>query len=184
MATREREKEAEDEQMTEAQRLTLLEKSMSLNRFFLLLLAMLIVVTLSVTITVSIISAMDSGGDSAKTAEIADLQNKVQELRQELQATREQVAALNAEIPTIKTSIANGSAPAFQRLLLKQEASYQEFIRGVKEGMYDLARMVPGSRTWLELYNEKMDRALQFSQERQRELQRLNTGGVLIEPGS
>ncbi|ABC27892.1 hypothetical protein HCH_01007 [Hahella chejuensis KCTC 2396] len=183
MATREREKkEAEDEQMTEAQRLTLLEKSMSLNRFFLLLLAMLIVVTLSVTITVSIISAMD-GGDTAKTAEIVDLQNKVQELRQELQATREQVATLNAQIPAMKTAIANGSAPAFQRLLLKQEASYQEFIRGVKEGMYDLARMVPGSRTWLELYNEKMDRALQLSQERQRELQRLNTGGVLVEPG-
>lgn len=178
-----REESTEDQSVSEVQRLNIVEKSVKLDRILLLLLALLIMLTLAVTITIAILSSVSgSGNESASAAELIDLQAKVQELRNDLQETKLELAALQSEIPTLKATLHNSSAPAFQKLLLDQEESYQAFIKGVKEGMYDLARMVPGSRTWLELYTEKMDLATQQSIERQRNLQRLATGEVLIEP--
>ncbi len=173
----------EDNELTEGQRLSVLEKGVNLNRIFMMLLAILIVVTLAVSITIAIISSMTGKkGSLASAAEIADLQAKVQELRADLELTRTQLERVNRELPALRETLNNSSAPAFQRILIEQEKGHQEFIKGVKEGMYDLARMVPGSRTWLELYAERMDKAATFSRERQRQLQRLDTGEILIEP--
>jgi hypothetical protein len=177
------EKSSEEEGMTEGQRLTMLEKTTSMNRIFLILLALLITISLSVTITMAIITAVgDDEVPAAITAELDSLRQQVELLKQDNKTLGTQLALLVDEMPRLRTALNNGSAPMFQRLLIAQEESNQEFLRGVKEGMYDLARMVPGSRTWLELYNEKMDRALQFSQNRQRDLTRLKTGEPLIEP--
>ena len=178
-------KEAADtrDETSETQRLNIIEKSVRVDRLLLLLLAFLIIATLVITITVALLSSMiDSDSASASAAEMADLQTRVQELRNDLQATQLQLQTLNKELPVLQTTLENSNAPAFQKLMLDQEKNYQQFIRGLKEGMYDLARMVPGSRTWLEVYNEKMDKATQLSRERQRYLQRLKTGEILIEP--
>lgn len=178
-----RDQASEEEPITEIQRLNIVEKSVKLDRVLLLLLALLIMLTLAVTITIAIISSISGSGDeSASAAEVVALQAKVQELRNDLQETRRQLETLQNEIPLLKATLKNSSAPAFQRLMLDQEKSFQTFIKGVKEGMYDLARMVPGSRTWLELYSEKMDSATQQSIARQRNLQSFATGEVLIEP--
>ncbi|WP_020410638.1 hypothetical protein [Hahella ganghwensis] len=179
MAVREPE---EDGQMTESQRISILERSMSTNRIFLLLLAVLIIVTLSVSITIAILSTLEGDAESASAGEIIELRAEVKELKAELLKSQAQVASLNESIPQLRTALQNSSAPTFQRLLLQQEESYQEFLKGLKEGMYDLARMVPGSRTWLELYSERMDKATTLSQDRERQLKRLNTGEPLIEP--
>jgi uncharacterized protein YukE len=182
MARREESSENEND-MSEVQRLSIVEKSVRLDRVLLLLLALLIILTLAVTITIAVLSSISNGGaENASAAELAAMQAKVQELRNDLQATRLQLETLNKELPALKATLQNSSAPAFQKLMLDQEKSFQEFIKGVKEGMYDLARMVPGSRTWLELYSEKMDKVRQLSVARQRNLQRLNTGEILIEP--
>ncbi len=177
------ERDSDQETMSEGQRLSILEKSVSLNRILLMLLGFLIIISLSVSITLAIVAAVS--GDTvpvAVTAEIESLKQQVELLKQDNKSLGTQLAALTEEMPRLKTLVTNSSAPAFQRILIAQEESNQEFLRGVKEGMYDLARMVPGSRTWLELYNERMDRALQFSQSRQRDLTRLKTGEILIEP--
>lgn len=177
-----RDAESAEEEMTESQRLTLLERAMNLNRVFLVLLALLIIISLSVTITVTIVSLMGTDETPALKAEVDALRQEVDSLLQDNKALNARLAVITDELPRLRSTLQNSSAPTFQRLLVEQEESYQEFIRGVKEGMYDLARMVPGSRTWLELYNERMDRALQLSQERQRQLTRLKTGEPLIEP--
>ena len=179
MAAREPE---DDGQMSEAQRLTLLERNMSTNRIFLLLMAILIIVTLSVTITIFILSTLESDVDSATSGQIQEMQAQIKQLKADLLQSQAQIASLNEAIPQLRTELDNSSAPTFQRLLLQQEESYQEFLKGLKEGMYDLARMVPGSRTWLELYSERMDRASTQSLDRARALKRMNTGKTLIEP--
>jgi cell division protein FtsB len=180
---RSKESESGEEEMTEAQRLTLLEKAMSMNRVFLVLLALLLIVSLSVTITLALLSAFSDNDVSAATAaELDALKQQIAQLQQDNKTLSTQVAAMSTDLPKLSAAVANSSAPAFQRVLIQQEESYQEFLRAMKEGMYDLARMIPGSRTWLELYNEKMDRTLQMSQTRQRDLARLKTGEPLIEP--
>ena len=66
------------------------------------------------------------------------------------------------------------SDPAvFQAVLLQQEESYQLHLTALKQGMRDLAKMMPGSRTWLEIYDEQMDEAILQSKDRVRELKAL-----------
>lgn len=178
----EKERPDDQEELSEEQRISLLEKSVTTNKVVLLILALTLIVAISVTLTTMIISSMTE--DSSLGEEEAFIQ-----MQQELTALKEQVAAQQATIAKAEQSygklkglLNNSSAPTFQRILLQQEKSYQEYIKSMKSGMYDLAHMVPGSRTWLELYSEQMNNALTLSQQRERELKRLQTGEPLIEP--
>ncbi|WP_250656728.1 hypothetical protein [Alkalimarinus coralli] len=178
----EKDRADEHEELSEEQRISMLEKSVTANKVVLLILALTLIVAISVTLTTMIISSM--GEDSSLVEQEAFI--KVQ---QELTALKEQVAAQQNLIDSteeayedLKGLLNNSSAPTFQRILLQQEKSYQEYIKSMKSGMYDLAHMVPGSRTWLELYTEQMNKAISMSQQRERELKRLQTGEVLMEP--
>lgn len=172
----------EQEELSEEQRISMLEKSVTANKVVLLILALTLIVAISVTLTTMIISSMSE--DSSLGEQDAFIQ-----MQQELTTLKEQVAAQQAIISKTQQSytdlkglLNNSSAPTFQRILLQQEKSYQEYIKSMKSGMYDLAHMVPGSRTWLELYSEQMNTAISLSQQRERELKRLQTGEALIEP--
>lgn len=178
----EKDRSDEQEELSEEQRISMLEKSVTANKVVLLILALTLIVAISVTLTTMIISSMSE--DSSLGEQEAFIQ-----MQQELTTLKEQVAAQQAIISKseqsyseLKGLLNNSSAPTFQRILLQQEKSYQEYIKSMKSGMYDLAHMVPGSRTWLELYSEQMNTAISHSQQRERELKRLQTGEALIEP--
>ena len=178
----EKDRSDEQEELSEEQRISMLEKSVTANKVVLLILALTLIVAISVTLTTMIISSMSE--DSSLGEQEAFIQ-----MKQELTALKEQVAVQQATITKseqsyseLKGLLNNSSAPTFQRILLQQEKSYQEYIKSMKSGMYDLAHMVPGSRTWLELYSEQMNTAISLSQQRERELKRLQTGEALIEP--
>lgn len=53
-----------------------------------------------------------------------------------------------------------------RRLSMEQEASFQRFIEALQQGMYDLSRMVRGSRTWYEVYHEALQGVLEKSRTR------------------
>lgn len=172
----------EHEELSEEQRILMLEKSVTTNKVVLLILALTLIVAISVTLTTMIISSMSE--DTSLGEQEAFIQ-----MQQELVALKEQVADQQATLTKSEQSYANlkgllenSSAPTFQRILLQQEKSYQEYMKSMKSGMYDLAHMVPGSRTWLELYSEQLNTAISLSQQRERELKRLQTGEALIEP--
>ena len=44
--------------------------------------------------------------------------------------------------------------------------------------MFDLAKMVQGSRTWLDVYNEKLNEAQSQSSQREKALKRLSNKGT------
>lgn len=166
----------EDQTLSEEQRIQLLEKSMSLNRIILLFLAILAIVSLSVSITWMLLTATSEDPTPKLQEQITALQEENTALKAEIASLREQIAPVAGELPQLRALVQNSSAPAFQALLIEQEKSIQEFIKALKTGMYDLARMVPGSRTWLDIYGQQMDSALRQSIGRMRQLQRLNTG--------
>jgi hypothetical protein len=182
MAKENKPREDEREELSEEQRIALLEKNVTTNKVALLIVALLIIVALSVTISTTIISSMSSDAVYVTPEQIIPLQEKIAALEQAVAAKDAQIKALEKALPVLSEKLDAGSAPTFQRVMVQQETSFQEFLKTMKTGMYDLAHMVPGSRTWLEHYNEQMNRAIQLSQNRSRELKRLQTGEPLIEP--
>ncbi|MCP5161324.1 MAG: hypothetical protein H6999_12120 [Hahellaceae bacterium] len=166
----------EHEELSEEQRLTLLEKSVTMNKFVLLGIALTLIIGISVAITTAIVTGLSTDEAKVEPAAFIALQQEVVALKQQLTTQLVANETLQKDITQLKTTIKNSSAPAFQRLLLQQEGSIQEFLKNMKSGMYDLSRMVPGSRTWLDLYNEQMSKAISESEQRERELKKIQTG--------
>ncbi|WP_419812677.1 hypothetical protein [Bacterioplanoides sp.] len=161
----------EEYDLSDGQRLAILENTANTNRNILLVMALLALVGISVAITVVVLKFAEPEVVYAQQRDL-DLLTKQVEL---LEKT---TADWQANLTDINTVLDSSSASAFKAQLLSQEQSYQLHLTALKEGMRDLARMTPGSRTWLEIYNEKMDEALKQSKERQRQLERLQTNRV------
>ena len=98
-------------------------------------------------------------------------------LQPDLEALQRRVDTLEMKVQVYEESFGiyrkslEISDPAvFQAVLLQQEESYQLHLNALKQGMRDLSKMLPGSRTWLEMYEEQMDEAISQSKVREREL--------------
>lgn len=50
--------------------------------------------------------------------------------------------------------------------IVDQEISNLQFLEALKQGMYELSRMVRGSRTWYEVYKEQLDIVIEDSEAR------------------
>ncbi|UZE95652.1 hypothetical protein [Alkalimarinus alittae] len=178
----EKDKAEEQEELSEEQRISMLEKSVTANKVVLLILALTLIIAISVTLTTMIISSMSEDGALGEQEAFIQIQLELTTLKEQVAAQQATITKSEQAYAALKGLLDNSSAPTFQRILLQQEKSYQEFIKSMKSGMYDLAHMVPGSRTWLELYTEQMNSAVSLSQQRERDLKRLQTGEPLIEP--
>ncbi len=178
----ENERSDEQEELSEEQRISMLEKSVTANKVVLLILAFTLIVAISVTLTTMIISSMSEDSSLGEQEGFIQIQQELTSLKEQVATQQTIISKSEQAYSDLKGLLNNSSAPTFQRILLQQEKSYQEYIKSMKSGMYDLAHMVPGSRTWLELYSEQMNTAISKSQQRERELKRLQTGEALIEP--
>ncbi|ASP38368.1 hypothetical protein CHH28_06600 [Bacterioplanes sanyensis] len=158
----------ESEQLTEEQRIARLERHVSTNRTTLAVLVLIGVVMLSVGLTVAVVKFLEPETPLIDHSEFVKLQKQVE-------ALTDSADAYQQNLVDAKRVMDSSNATAFKRILLEQERSYQTHLRALKDGMRDLARMVPGSRTWLEIYNEQMDEALLQSRDRQKYLQSLQT---------
>lgn len=158
----------ESEQLTEEQRIARLEKHVATNRTTLMVLVLIAVVTFSVVLTIAVVKGLEPDSEFIDQREFVRLQKQVEVLT-------EASAEYQQGIVDAKRIMDASHATAFKRTLLDQERSYQTHLLALKDGMRDLARMVPGSRTWLEIYNEQMDEALDQSRARQKQLQALQT---------
>ena len=178
----EKDRAEEQDELSEEQRISMLEKSVTANKVVLLILALTLIVAISVTLTTMIISGMSEDSTLGEQEDFILIQQELTALKVQVAAQQATISKTEKAYSDLKGLLNNSSAPTFQRVLLQQEKSYQEFIKSMKSGMYDLAHMVPGSRTWLELYTEQMNTVISLSQQRERELKRLQTGEALIEP--
>ena len=155
--------EEQDYDLDDGQRLSLLERTVSLNRKVVILLLVVAVCGLSVLSTVGIVSLFSDDVEYATKAE-------VELIRGENAVLKMQIEAYEESLGQYQDILGNSDAAAFKTLILNQEQSYQQHLTALKQGMRDLAKMLPGSRTWLEMYDEKMDLALAQSAARVQEL--------------
>ena len=158
----------ESEQLTEEQRIARLERHVSTNRVTLLVVVLIGVVLLSVAITVGVVKLLEPDAEYIHQREFAALQKQVEALTKAADSYQQGMA-------DAKRVMDSSNASAFKQILMEQERSYQTHLLALKDGMRDLARMVPGSRTWLDIYNEQMDEALSQSRDRHKYLQSLQT---------
>jgi len=154
---------SELESLTEEQRITRLERKVGQNRLLLSIVALVIVIGLSVSITIGIIKVLRVDEPYAKVRELEQQQEQLQQMMTNQEDMQERIALLEQNYQL-------SSAADIKATMVKQEQSYRQFLYGMKVGMVDLAKMVTGSRTWLEVYSEKIDEVIEGSEEREAEL--------------
>lgn len=186
------------EVLSDEQRLTLLEKRATRDRFMLWGVSGVLLLVLLVWLTTGLMRLFSN--DEALTPsspEIQALQKQAAGFEEQLARIELQLAQQNTRIVTLSAAqssvSASPSAPVASgersdtlqqvaRLMISQEQTFQGSLTALKTGMRDLAAMIPGSRSWLEYYNESLDKPLAESQARVKQLQQWSTGKPVQRP--
>ena len=153
---------------TEAERLTALESSVRLNRLVLLILVAIVSIIAVGNLTVGVMKLV------SPSVSYVDAEHFLT-LKKQLNKVEEGIPHWQVKIDALRLELDNSQASTFKTLLLEQEQSYQVHLQALKQGMKDIAHMVPGSRTWLDIYNEQMDVALAQTNARMKKLATLQT---------
>jgi hypothetical protein len=182
-----------DELLTDQQRIEKLEKAAKLNRLLIFGLAGALLLTLLSWLLVALLSSSTAEEDQAQLAS----QASVEALQKELGALQLQIAPLQQQIkdqqklillqaqqqmappsdeaataaPTESRAQDHESVRMIARTLIGQEHNYQHTLNALKEGMRELANMTPGSRSWLDFYEESLTKPMADSQARIKALQ-------------
>lgn len=171
-----------DDAATEAplspeQRLEILEGKVGKNRMVLLFVALILIVTISASVTTLVINLV--GGSSTTPA--GPSHETVEGQAELLEQYDIRLAELSAQLKALDNKVGNNANGTIQRVLIEQEQAKQKFLDTVRSAIYDLAHMVPGSRSWLELYSEQLDDANTKSQHRESALKSLKSDAPLAE---
>ncbi|MDG9926226.1 MULTISPECIES: hypothetical protein [unclassified Pseudomonas] len=185
-----------DALLTDQQRIEKLEKAGKLNRLLIFGLAGALLLTLLAWLLVALLSssAEEAAEDQAQLATLASvealqkelgaLQLQIAPLQQQikdqqklilLQAQQQTAAPTEAEAPVAVTDNREQDRENVRmvaRTLIGQENNYQHTLNALKEGMRELAGMTPGSRSWLDFYEESLAKPMADSQARVKALQK------------
>ncbi|MGK0250226.1 MAG: hypothetical protein ACI910_002995 [Oleispira sp.] len=157
---------SESEELSDEQRISLLEGKVGKNRMLIIIVAITMVAVLSVSCTMLIINLLQVDEPYVSLSSF-DEQSAIIEL---MQMDLEKQAST---IGTLSLTYQQSQVAIFQQTMIEQEQSYQEFLSALKVGMFDLAKMIQGSRTWLDVYNDRLDDAKDLSMLREENLKSL-----------
>jgi len=165
----------EHEPLTEEQRITALEQKVGTNKVVLIGMALFLIVIITVSVTIFSLTSLN--GDVAVVApeEFLTLQEEVSSLNLLIEQQNTKLQKTKNSVALFEEQLSNSSNKTLQEIILNQEKGHQEFLSALRSGMYDLAHMVHGSRTWLDVYTEKVDKANMNSQTREKDIKRLLT---------
>ncbi|OMH38299.1 hypothetical protein [Motiliproteus sp. MSK22-1] len=106
------------------------------------------------------------GENAAKLAMFEEKFLEIQKEHRESQKLYLQSKLLQEKLDKVLAEANTHNYANLRVLLAAQEQSYGDFIRSLQQGMYEISRMVRGSRTWYEVYKEDLDKILQASDAR------------------
>ncbi len=174
--------------LSDAERLQLLEGQAKLGRILLFVILGLLGFALPIVLTIALV-----GGDSAEPVDyskpIAALEAENKTLHEQLTTLEEKLKKQSEQLLAVQTSQVTQSVSSesgekvvtrtdpvmiyqVAKALLGQEQDLQQTLLTQQTSMRDLANMVPGSRSWLQDYNEALNKLLAASKARVLELQR------------
>lgn len=161
------------------QRLELLEDKVGSNKLGLFAVAIVLIIVISVAATVGILKlTAEEQAPSATAQQAAELGQSLSALQEQVFNLDTKVADLEDQIKAQNGKISASSNQVLLQLMIEKEQDVQNFFSAMRSGMYDLSHMVPGSRSWLELYNEQLDAAERKSAARSKRLQELEAGAA------
>jgi len=174
------EKEAPEAQepLTEEQRIAQLEKKVGNNKLFLFGIALFLIIIISMIVTAFAVLNLKGPDDSDNEA-FTTLQTEIIELKQQLASFDAKLDKLSVTLPNLKNQLANTQNTVLKKVMLEQEQGFQKFLMALQSGTYDLAHMVPGSRTWLDQYSEQINRSITHSKARTNALNHLNSNAAI-----
>ena len=149
-----------DDLSPEEVKLKKIEKKVNMNRLVLSIIAILILVSISVSLTIGILKALQQDVQYAPYPQFKKQQELVSKLN-------DQITSLQITVDQHEKQLLLSSNDQLRLSLLKQEQENELFLVDLKDGFHDLAKMIHGSRTWLSIYNEKLQQAISRSQQRQ-----------------
>lgn len=130
-------------------------------------------------------AALVTSGDETST-ESSELRKRLAAVEQDLETSRLELAAMTETLERMHVIEKTDQVTKLNEVLQQQERAYRDFLRNLKDGMFDLSRMVAGSRTWLDEYNQRLDQAIAEGKAREarlQELSRLELAPETAEPG-
>lgn len=159
------------------------EKTVAMNRLLLIVVAGLILTMLASWLTLGIVSFVSDDEEASAAPEIALLGQQLAQLEQRLQQQQMLLDQQQTQLQAQTALLEQMAAPAplsgdpelrqqLARSLIGQEQGLQQTLLGLKSGMHDLAGMIAGSRSWLEHYQEALNKPLAESRARVEELRR------------
>lgn len=158
---------SEEETLTEEQRISILEGTVSKNRTLITIVAITMIIVLSVSLTLLVLRLLQSSEPTVSMSNFEAQNAIVLELQ-------DQVKQQKLLIEHLDFTYEKSQAATFQKVMIEQEQSYQQFLATLKVGMYDLAKMIQGSRTWLDIYSERIEAAQKMSSAREKELNKMD----------
>jgi hypothetical protein len=157
---------SDSEQLSEEQRISLLEGKVGKNRTLIIIVAVIMVIVLSVSFTVLIIKLFNADEPYVSLSSFDEHTAMIDAMQMKIDKQA-------STIGTLSLTYQQSQVATFQQTMIEQERSYQEFLSALKLGMFDLAKMVQGSRTWLDVYNDRLDEAKDLSMLREENLKKL-----------
>lgn len=158
---------SEEETLTEEQRISILEGTVSKNRTLITIVAITMIVVLSVSLTLLVLRLVQTSEPVVSMSSFEAQNAIVLELQDQVKQQKQLIEHLNF-------TYEKSQAATFQKVMIEQEQSYQQFLATLKVGMYDLAKMIQGSRTWLDIYSERIEAAQKKSSDREKELNKVD----------
>lgn len=156
-------------QPSESERLAALEVALAFHKKLLIVVLVLAALTTSIAIALGVVRMVRPPSSYIETEHFVNLKKEVDKTNRINKQWQQRIEELELEL-------SNSQAGTFRTLMIEQEQSYQVHLTALKNGMRDMAHMVPGSRTWLEIYSEQMDAALAQSKARARKLTSMQIG--------
>ncbi len=172
-----RDKQTDDENqtaepLTPEQRIEKLEKQRSTNLVIIGVLSFVMVIQLGL-LSYSLISnsASQVPDNSVEISELREDISRMQIAFKKAESFYLQNQILETKLDRALNDVSMNNFATLRTLLQSQEENYVQFTKALQLGMYELSRMVRGSRTWFEVYKEELDAILRDSSQRLRTLQ-------------
>ncbi len=91
----------------------------------------------------------------------------LQVLSERTDLSAQSLQALSEQLGKLDVNDERNVIIRLQRLLIKQEQDFQQFLTKLEQGMYNFQMMVPHSRGWWEEYKAEMDAVADMSKARE-----------------
>lgn len=153
----------DENELSDAQRIAVLEEQLGKHQRMLLVILILAIVSTVVVLTLGVVRMVRPPSSYATTQVQEQVLAKITQIQTSQSAMQERQDRLQLDLDSSQAAV-------FKAMFLEQEKSYQQHLTTLKQGMRDLARMIPGSRTWLEIYEEQMDSVIAQSAARMAKL--------------